>query len=80
MVKDRLLAVMQSGLQMEQSQGLRKMARMMVRKMANTTRKIVEKRTTMTKKARMLKQLLRMTKSNSSSKESEPRYRRPNKE
>ena len=80
MVKDRLLVVMQSGLQMEQSQGLRKMARMMVRKMANTTRKIVEKRTTMTKKARMLKQLLRMTKSNSSSKESEPRYRRPNKE
>jgi len=80
MVKDRLRAVMQSGLQMEQSQGLRKMARMMVRKMANTTRKIAEKRTTMTKKARMLKQLLRMTKSNSSSKESEPRYRRPNKE
>ena len=80
MVKDRLRAVMQPGLQMEQSQGLRKMARMMVRKMANTTRKIVEKRTTMTKKARMLKQLLRMTKSNSSSKESEPRYRRPNKE
>ena len=80
MVKDRLLAVMQSGLQMEQSQGLRKMARMMVRKMANTTRKIAEKRTTTTKKARMLKQLLRMTKSNSSSKESEPRYKRPNKE
>ena len=80
MVKDRLLAVMRAGLQMEQSQGLRKMARMMVRKMANTTRKIAEKRTTMTKKARMLKQLLRMTKSNSSSKESEPRYRRPNKE
>jgi len=80
MVKDRLLAVMQSGLQMEQSQGLRKMARMMVRKMANTTRKIAEKRTTMTKKARMLEQLLRMTKSNSSSKESEPRYKRPNKE
>ena len=80
MVKDWLRAVMRPGLQMEQSQGLRKMARMMVRKMANTTRKIAEKRTTTTKKARMLEQLLRMTKSNSSSKESEPRYRRPNKE
>lgn len=80
MVKDRPWAVMQPGLQMEQSQGLRKMGRMMARTMVNTTRKIAEKRTTTTKKARKLKQLLRMTKSNSSSKESEPRYKRPNKE
>lgn len=80
MVKDWLRAVMRPGLQMEQSQGLRKMGRMMARTTANTTRKTAEKRTTMTKKARMPKKLLRMTKSNSSSKESELRYKRPHKE